>query len=206
MKTRNMDFRDKVLFILGMTLCGVFVFVLVMGVIVALFTSRDGKKRTGTIDSVPMQDDEVAIALKAESDEQRLAEAIQFHDEGAAGNVDSILKANPIFAQLRLDHPRMLDNESILRQSCGFNGKGCLESDRKERATRRGLRLLDDAVASSPRILRSVCSAIPQLPCYPIDPCILWKQPFKTISILLSGNYVNRAVLIKTLIIEDLRT
>lgn len=90
MKTRNMDFGDKMLFILGMTLCGVFVFVLVVGVIVALFTSRDGKKRTGTIDSVPMQDDEVAIALKAESDEQRLAEAIQFHDEGAAGNVDPI--------------------------------------------------------------------------------------------------------------------
>jgi hypothetical protein len=60
MKTRNMDFGDKILFILGMSLCGVFVFVLVVGVIVALFTSRDGKKRTGTIDSVPMQDDEVA--------------------------------------------------------------------------------------------------------------------------------------------------
>jgi hypothetical protein len=35
-----------------------------------------------------------------------------------------------------------------------------------------------------PRILRSVCSAIPQLPCYPIDSCILWKQPLKTISFL----------------------
>jgi hypothetical protein len=43
-----------------------------------------------------------------------------------------------------------------------------------------------------PRILLSVCSAIPQLPCYPIDPCILWKQPLKNIFILLSGNYVNR--------------
>lgn len=59
MKTRDMDFGDKMLFILGMSLCGVIVFVLVVGVIVALFTSRDGKKRTGTIDSVPMQDDEV---------------------------------------------------------------------------------------------------------------------------------------------------
>jgi hypothetical protein len=51
-----------------MTLCGVFVFVLVAGVIVALLTSRDGKKRTETIESVPMQEDEAAIALKAESD------------------------------------------------------------------------------------------------------------------------------------------
>lgn len=83
MKTKNMDFGDKILFILGMTLCGVFVFVLVAGVIVALFTSWDGNKRKVTIDSVPMQDDEVVTALKGESDEQkRLAEAIQFHDEG----------------------------------------------------------------------------------------------------------------------------
>ncbi|MBD1379814.1 hypothetical protein [Metabacillus arenae] len=72
MKTSNMGFRDKTLFILGMSLCGVFVFVLVVGVIVALFTSWYDKKRTGTIDSIPMQDDEVAATLKAESDEQRL--------------------------------------------------------------------------------------------------------------------------------------
>ncbi|WP_034302751.1 hypothetical protein [Bacillus cihuensis] len=84
MKTKNMDLGDKILFILGMSLCGVFVFVLVAGVIVALFTSWDGnKKRKVTIESVPMHDDEVVTALKAESDEQkRLAEAIQSHDEG----------------------------------------------------------------------------------------------------------------------------
>jgi hypothetical protein len=112
MKTRNMDFGDKMLFILGMSLCGVLVFVLVVGVIVALFTSRDGKKRMGTIDSVPMQDDEVAIALKDESDEQRLAEAIQFHDEGAPGNVDSHLKSNPHILTIASGSSRMLDNES----------------------------------------------------------------------------------------------
>jgi hypothetical protein len=82
MKTKNMDIEDKILFILGMSLCGVFVFVLVAGVIVALFTSWDGNKRKRTIDSVLMQDDEVVTALKAESDEQRLVEATQFHDEG----------------------------------------------------------------------------------------------------------------------------
>lgn len=72
MKTKNMDFGDKVLFILGMSLCGVFVFVLVMGVIVALFTSWYGNNRKRTIDSVPMQDDKVPAELKAKSDEQRL--------------------------------------------------------------------------------------------------------------------------------------
>jgi hypothetical protein len=82
MKTKNIDFGDKILFILGMSLCGVFVFVLVAGVIVALFTSWDGNKRKRTIDSVLMQDGEVVTALKAESDEQRLVEATQFHDEG----------------------------------------------------------------------------------------------------------------------------
>ena len=69
METRNMDFGDKMLFILGMSLCGVLFFVLVVGVIVALFTSRDGKKRTGTVDSITMQDNQVVTALKAESDE-----------------------------------------------------------------------------------------------------------------------------------------
>lgn len=68
MKTINVDFRDRMLFILGMILCCVFVFVLVAGVIVVLFTSKDGKKRTKTIDYVPIQDDEAAITLKAESD------------------------------------------------------------------------------------------------------------------------------------------
>lgn len=72
MKTMNVDFGDRMLFILGMILCCVFVFVLVVGIIVALFTSRDGKKRTRTIDSFPIQDEEVAIALKVESDKQRL--------------------------------------------------------------------------------------------------------------------------------------
>ncbi|QGQ45510.1 hypothetical protein [Metabacillus sediminilitoris] len=65
MKTR---IGDRILFILGMSLCGVFVFVLVVGVIVALVTSRDGNKRTA-IDSLPMQDHEGATALKAASDE-----------------------------------------------------------------------------------------------------------------------------------------
>jgi hypothetical protein len=69
MKTKNMVIRDKILFILGMTLCGVFVFVLVMGVIIALLTSWEGNKRKKTIDSVLTQVDEDATALKAKSDE-----------------------------------------------------------------------------------------------------------------------------------------
>ena len=69
MKTKNMVIRDKILFILGMTLCGVFVFVLVMGVIVALLTSWEGNKRKKTIDSVLTQVDEDATSLKAKSDE-----------------------------------------------------------------------------------------------------------------------------------------
>jgi hypothetical protein len=60
-----------------MSLCGVFVFVLVVGVIVSLITSWDGKKRTETIDSASIQEDEVGTA---ESDVQRKVEAIQAHD------------------------------------------------------------------------------------------------------------------------------
>ncbi|WP_163538820.1 hypothetical protein [Gracilibacillus sp. YIM 98692] len=60
MKTDNMDIGDKILFILGMSLCGVLFFVLVVGVIVALFISwgEDDEKHAETIDSVPMQDKE----------------------------------------------------------------------------------------------------------------------------------------------------
>ena len=82
MKTKNMDLGNKILFILGMSLCGVFVFVLVAGVIVALFTSWNGNKRNEMIDSIPMQDDEAVTAFNTESDGQRLAEANQSNDEG----------------------------------------------------------------------------------------------------------------------------
>ena len=69
MRTKNMMIRDKILFILGMTLCGVFVFVLVIGVIIALLTSWDDNTRKKTINSTLTQDDEVETALKAKSDE-----------------------------------------------------------------------------------------------------------------------------------------
>lgn len=85
MKTRNMDVADKILFILGMSLCGVLVFVLVVGVIVALLTSWDGKKLTGTIDSVPIQDDEGCD--RVENRIQRVeAESIQFQNEERVEN------------------------------------------------------------------------------------------------------------------------
>jgi hypothetical protein len=69
MKIRNLDFEDRILFILGMSLCGVFFFVLAAGVIVALFTSKYGEKRIGANDSFPLQDEEPTAALKAEPDE-----------------------------------------------------------------------------------------------------------------------------------------
>ncbi|MCH5583958.1 hypothetical protein MK805_03145 [Shimazuella sp. AN120528] len=80
METKNMDVENRILFILGMSLCGVLVFVLVVGVIVALFTSRVSKKLTGTIDSIPIRDDEGYDHV--ENRIQRVeAESLQFQDE-----------------------------------------------------------------------------------------------------------------------------
>ncbi|MGP4039129.1 hypothetical protein ACTWP4_04355 [Gracilibacillus sp. D59] len=58
MQTDNMSIGDKILFILGMSLCGVLFFVLVVGVIAALFIywgQGDDEERTESIDSAPMQ-------------------------------------------------------------------------------------------------------------------------------------------------------
>ncbi len=103
MKTTNMDVGNKILFILGMSLCGVLVFVLVMGIIVALFISIYSEKQLGTTDFTPIQDDEncdrVESPIRREENE-----VIQFHKEEAR-NVNSIGRANHIFTHLCLDYP-----------------------------------------------------------------------------------------------------
>jgi len=85
--TKNMGFADKTLFILGLTLCGVIAFVLVVGVIVALIKLYMGDKMHSVrIESAPMLDDEPEAELIAAPFEQRLAETIQLHEEAVAGN------------------------------------------------------------------------------------------------------------------------
>ncbi|QGH36744.1 hypothetical protein GI584_22990 [Gracilibacillus salitolerans] len=61
MQTDNMNIGDKILFILGMSLCGVLFFVLVAGVIVALFISwdEDDEERTETSGSAPIQNKKI---------------------------------------------------------------------------------------------------------------------------------------------------
>ncbi|MBB6675372.1 hypothetical protein [Cohnella nanjingensis] len=69
---KNMGFADKMIFILGLTLSGVIVFVLVVGVIVALIKLfMDGKMHSVEIHSVPLLDDEPEAELIAAPYEQK---------------------------------------------------------------------------------------------------------------------------------------
>ncbi|MFD0620216.1 hypothetical protein ACFQZR_22350 [Paenibacillus sp. GCM10027629] len=94
MNTKNMGFADKTLFILGLTLCGVIAFVLVVGVIVALIKLyMDDKMHSVRIESAPILDDEPEAELITAPFEQRLAETIQLHEEAVAGNADALWEA-----------------------------------------------------------------------------------------------------------------
>lgn len=75
MDMKKMGFTDKVIFILGITLAGVIAFVLVMGVIVAMFKFyMDSKMQSVHIHSAPMLDEEPEVTLNSVPIEQRLAE------------------------------------------------------------------------------------------------------------------------------------
>ncbi|NOU99734.1 hypothetical protein [Paenibacillus planticolens] len=58
MNTKKKGFTDKVIFILGLTLGSVFAFVLVVGVIVAIFKFYlDSKKQPAQIHAIPLVDE-----------------------------------------------------------------------------------------------------------------------------------------------------
>jgi hypothetical protein len=128
--------------------------------------------------------------------------AIQFHDEEAAGNVDSIWKANRIFAQLRLDHPGCSITKAYHGNVAVLMARDASNPIEKRELARRGLRLLDEAVASSPQdtvvnmLRNSAASLLPDRSLYPVETAI------EDYIHLIEWNYVNQAVLIKTLIIE----
>lgn len=177
---KKMGFADRAIFILGMTLAGVIAFILVAGVIIAIlkFFYMDSKKQSVQIHSVPMLDDEPKEALIAAPFEQRLAEAIQLHDEAMAGNADTVRIANLIFERLRLDHPGHAIADAYhgsVMVLLAMDMDNPIE--RKERA-RSGLMLLDEAVASSPqdrtiRMLRvTSASRLPERPFYHAETAI----------------------------------
>jgi hypothetical protein len=70
---------------------------------------------------------------------------------------------------------RMLRNESIQRQRCGFDGKDATDQIEKRELARRVLRLLDEVVASSPRdtavrmLHNSAASLLPDRSLFPVE-------------------------------------
>ncbi|MFC4402447.1 hypothetical protein [Gracilibacillus xinjiangensis] len=63
MKLKEMDHRDRILYILGMSLCGVILFVITAGVIIALLLSSGSRKQKQWLDS-PTHGDNRITELK----------------------------------------------------------------------------------------------------------------------------------------------
>jgi len=81
-ETKKVSFGDKMLFILGLILCGFFATLLVVGVIIALFTTfKADRDRTIRINSVPMPKGRQAAALTAPSNEEKRIELIRLPEE-----------------------------------------------------------------------------------------------------------------------------
>jgi tetratricopeptide (TPR) repeat protein len=119
-----------------------------------------------------VQANEVSKRVPNESNqavfEQRLAEAVDLHNEGLGGNTDAVWEANSVFEKLRKDFP----SQPI---AAAFHGSimSLIARDESNPMTRfqwanRGLKLLDEAVASAPsdnriRMLRgSIANRLPE--------------------------------------------
>ncbi len=152
LNTKNMGFADKMLFILGLTLSGVIAFVLVVGVIVAVIKLyMDDKMRTVQVHSAPMLDDEQEPELIAAPFEQRLAEAVRHHEEAVAGNRDAVREANRVIGRLRLDHPGHPIVDAYHGSVMVLLARTMHDPMERRKWTRRGLKLLHEAAASSPQ-------------------------------------------------------
>ncbi len=139
MNLKKLDLRDKILFILGMSLCGVIVFVLVAGVIVSLFVSsnKSGKKKRAT-------------SKKKKVDlEQRLNQAIQSHDQGKAGDLEAIHKANHLLTRLRLEEPKNLVIKAYHGSTSILLAGNADNPIEKRKLAIRGNMLLNNAVTGS---------------------------------------------------------
>jgi hypothetical protein len=152
LNTKNMGFVDKMLFILGLTLSGVIAFVLVVGVIVALIKLyMDNKMHSVRIHSAPMLDDEPEAELIAASFEQRLAEAIQLHEEAVAGNADALWEANRVIERFRLDYPGHAIADAYHGSVLVLLARTMRDPMERRKWARRGRKLLHEAAASSPQ-------------------------------------------------------
>ncbi|WP_058309006.1 hypothetical protein [Gracilibacillus massiliensis] len=70
MDIKKLDLRDKILYILGMSLCGVIVFVVVAGVIVALFVpASETKRRKKKSATDPVIDDEKDVQTSSKANQ-----------------------------------------------------------------------------------------------------------------------------------------
>jgi hypothetical protein len=151
MDMKKIGFADKMIFILGVILAGVFAFVILMGVIVALFKyylDNKKEKQSTPIRSIYVEDEQV-MELKADPFEQILAEAVQLHEEVITGKKDRIQEAYRLFEQLRKDYPGQPIFKAYHGSIIILLAKAEENSVEKQKLTKRGLRLLEEAVNAS---------------------------------------------------------
>ncbi|SES16195.1 hypothetical protein SAMN04487944_12123 [Gracilibacillus ureilyticus] len=79
MNLKDMGHGDRILYILGMSLCGVIFFVIIVGVIVALFIPGNRPAQTEITDSSPNK--AAKPKPEANSDGRRLKEKSQWHQK-----------------------------------------------------------------------------------------------------------------------------
>jgi tetratricopeptide (TPR) repeat protein len=82
--------------------------------------------------------------------EQRLAEAINLHNEGVAGNTGSVWEASRVLEELRVDHPDRPIADAFLGSVMSLIARDETNPLTRFQWVQRGLKLLDDAVASDP--------------------------------------------------------
>lgn len=151
MDMKKMGFADKMIFILGVILAGVFAFVLIMGVIVALFKYyMDNKNQPQPIRSIQVEVDPV-VELIADPFEQKIADAVQLHEEVLAGQTDRIQEAYRLFERLRKDYPDQAIFKAYHGSIVMFLAKEEDNAIEKRKLTKRALRLLNEAVEASPQ-------------------------------------------------------
>jgi hypothetical protein len=147
-----MGAADKAILILGLILAGTIAFVLVMGVIIAVIKLfMEDKMRSVRIHSAPTLDHEPKAELVAAPFEQRLAEAIQLHEEALAGNEDALWEANRVIERLRLDYPGHAIADAYHGSVLVLLARTRRDPMERRKWASRGRKLLHKAAACSPQ-------------------------------------------------------
>ncbi|MFC5700518.1 hypothetical protein ACFPVX_04410 [Cohnella faecalis] len=159
MERKSTGKTEKILLIIGFILGGIILILFIAAIIAAML--KRPRKSAMAIKELPVNPDTAAeLAVPPPpTNEQRLARAIDLHNEGVAGNAEAVKEADREFERLRRDCPGNPVADAFHGSVKAMLARD--ETDLEERFLKAidGLSLLDEAVAASPqdvtiRILR----------------------------------------------------